>query len=111
MNSIKYLTAVFASFVLQSANAFSVDLPDDVKQEIEQESMQAAERYAASTGKTTPQPVDYKYGMKLDVAKVVYMTPTISHCGNVSKLMTYEDSQGELYTIRYLVQGQCRNNK
>lgn len=111
MKSIKYIAVLAAMLVFQNASAYSVELPEDVKKDIEEKSMQAAERYAANTGKTVPQPVDYKYGMKLDVAKVVYMTPAISHCGNVGKLMTYEDSKGDLYTIRYLVQGQCRNNR
>lgn len=111
MKVIKYLTAAAVLLMFQSAHAYSVGLPDKVKQDIEQSSLLDAERYAERTGKAVPKPVDYTYGMKLDVAKVVYMTPTVNHCGNVSKLMTYEDSMGELYTIRYLAQGQCWNNR
>ncbi|GAC1031667.1 DUF2790 domain-containing protein [Pseudomonas sp. No.21] len=111
MKYLKYMAAAIAIFTLQNASAFSVELPEKVRQEIERNSLQAAERYAESAGKPVPKPVDYRYGMKLDVAKVIYMTPTVNHCGNVNKLMTYEDSLGELYTVRYVSQGQCLNNR
>ncbi|MDG0898674.1 DUF2790 domain-containing protein [Pseudomonas sp. GD03721] len=111
MKSIKVLAVLSALFVFQSANAYSVTFPESAKKEIEEKSLKAAENYAQSVGKAAPQPSDYKYGMKLDVAKLIYITPTVKFCGNVNKLMTYEDSQGDLHTIRYISQGQCRNQK
>jgi Skp family chaperone for outer membrane proteins len=111
MKVIKYLTLIAAIAMFQTANAYTSSSAEKINQEIEQKSLQEAQRYADKTGKKVPQAVDYKYGMNLDIANVVYMTPNVNYCGNISKLMTYEDSQGDLNTVRYLTQGVCRNNK
>lgn len=52
-----------------------------------------------------PQAQDYHYGMRLDIAEVVameYFPPEPDFCGVIPAQMTYEDSMGELNTIRYL---------
>lgn len=52
-----------------------------------------------------PQVRDYSYGMRLDIAEVVameYFPPEPDFCGVIPAQMTYEDSMGELNTIRYL---------
>lgn len=52
-----------------------------------------------------PEPQDYKYGMRLDIAEVIameYFPPEPNFCGVIPAQMTYEDSTGELNTIRYL---------
>jgi len=67
----------------------------------------AAEESAASA-----QPVieQYNYSMKLDIAKVISSTPVPDVCGVVPMKMTYEDSQGHLHTLGYLVMGNgCTN--
>lgn len=66
--------------------------------------------YAACNGKLAPEVQAYRYGMPLDIAKVVSVTPPIRSCNAVPSRMTYEDSTGKLNTIEYQVMGLCRNN-
>ena len=66
--------------------------------------------YAARNGKPAPEVQAYRYGMPLDIAKVVSVTPPIRSCNAVPSRMTYEDSTGKLNTIEYQVMGMCRNN-
>jgi hypothetical protein len=65
--------------------------------------------YAETRNKPMPQIIDYRYGMKLDVATLVRQSPDLKTCKVSPKLMTYEDSKGALNTIQYLVAGECRN--
>jgi hypothetical protein len=46
--------------------------------------------------------------MKLDVVKVVSVVRPQIACAVVPTAMTYEDSQGQLNTIKYTVAGDCR---
>lgn len=71
---------------------------------------QAMEAYALKAGKPAPELQVYRYGMKLDIAKVVSVTPPISGCRPVPSRMTYEDSNGKLTTLEYQVMGVCRSN-
>lgn len=66
--------------------------------------------YAARNGKPAPEVQVYRYGMPLDIAKVVSVTPSIRSCNAVPSRMTYEDSTGKLNTLEYQVMGLCRNN-
>ena len=61
-------------------------------------------------GKPAPEVQAYRYGMKLDIAKVINVTPPIRACNPVPSRMTYEDSRGNLNTLEYQVMGVCRNN-
>ena len=70
---------------------------------------QAMEQYAANQGKPAPVVKDYEYGMKLDVVKVVSVVRPQVACAVVPTAMTYEDSKGQLNTIKYTVAGDCRN--
>ncbi len=71
-----------------------------------QENQQAMEQYAIRNGKAVPEIVHYKYGLILDIAKVVSVTPTAAkYCGLVPSRMSYEDSSGKLNTIEYQVLG------
>lgn len=78
---------------------------DRVYGRILQENQQKMEQYAIRNGKAVPEVVHYKYGLNLDVAKVVSMTPTTRYCGVVPSRMTYEDSSGKLNTVEYQVLG------
>ncbi len=71
---------------------------------------QAMAAYAMKKGKPAPLVQTYRYGMKLDIAKVVNVTPPIKSCNPVPSRMTYEDSSGTLNTVEYQVMGVCRNN-
>lgn len=66
--------------------------------------------YATKKGKPAPEVQAYRYGVKLDIAKVVNVTPPIYACNPVPSRMTYEDSNGKLNTLEYQVMGMCRNN-
>ncbi|MBC3232854.1 MULTISPECIES: DUF2790 domain-containing protein [Pseudomonas] len=66
--------------------------------------------YAAKKGKPAPVVQAYRYGMTLDIAKVVNVTPPIRSCNPVPSRMTYEDASGKLNTLEYQVMGVCRNN-
>ncbi|MGE8190413.1 DUF2790 domain-containing protein [Pseudomonas sp. NPDC086278] len=68
----------------------------------------AMEQYAANQGKPAPVVKNYEYGMKLDVVKVVSVVRPQVDCAVVPTAMTYEDSQGQLNTIKYSVAGECR---
>lgn len=64
--------------------------------------------YAQKTNRPIPNVVDYKYGMQLDIAKVVRTSPELRECKVIPQLMTYEDSKGDLNTVRYQVMSRCR---
>lgn len=64
--------------------------------------------YAQKTNRPVPGVVDYKYGMKLDIAKVVKTSPELRECKVIPQLMTYEDSKGDLNTVRYQIMSRCR---
>ncbi|KPG72657.1 DUF2790 domain-containing protein [Pseudomonas libanensis] len=65
--------------------------------------------YALKNGKPVPEVQAYRYGMELDIAKVVNVTPPVRSCNAVPSRMTYEDSSGKLNTLEYQVMGVCRN--
>lgn len=70
---------------------------------------QAMAAYANRTGKPAPEVQVYRYGMQLDIAKVVNISPPIRGCNPVPSRMTYEDSSGKLTTVEYQVMGVCQN--
>ncbi|TVT81684.1 DUF2790 domain-containing protein [Pseudomonas sp. H3(2019)] len=70
--------------------------------------VKAMEQYAVSQGKRAPVVKEYEYGMKVDVVKVVSVVRPEKLCAVVPAAMTYEDSQGQLNTIKYTVAGECR---
>lgn len=47
----------------------------------------------------------YTYGTKLDIAKVVNVSPVPDVCGVVPATMTYFDHQGQEHKIQYQVMG------
>ncbi|MCV4283048.1 DUF2790 domain-containing protein [Pseudomonas capsici] len=105
MNVIKLSVLVFALASPLTSYAFSsADIQGDERSRVHQLKV---EDYAAKAQKTVPQIQNYAYGMKLDIARVVVKTPAPKTCGINSKLMTYEDSQGELNTLRYKVLSDC----
>lgn len=48
---------------------------------------------------------EYSYGMKLDIAKVVDVSPVPDVCGVVPASMTYFDHQGQEHKVEYRVMG------
>ncbi|TPG84785.1 DUF2790 domain-containing protein [Pseudomonas mandelii] len=58
----------------------------------------------------TPDAVPYAYGMHLDIAKVVNITPAADVCGPTPVQMTYKDSHGDTHILEYSVIGAgCTN--
>lgn len=108
MNLLKLSIAALALSL--STVAFATNGGDRGYEKLMSDNQQAMAAYALKQGKEQPQIQDYRYGMKLDIAKVVNVTPKISSCDIVPSRMTYEDSSGKLNTIEYQVMGQCRNN-
>jgi hypothetical protein len=64
----------------------------------------------AQSAVVAPDAVPYAYGMHLDIAKVVHITPTANVCGPTPVQMTYRDSHGETHILEYSVIGSgCTN--
>ncbi|QBF27311.1 DUF2790 domain-containing protein [Pseudomonas tructae] len=68
---------------------------------------QAVQAYATRTGKTVPAIQDFAYGKSMDVARLIEQTPLARGCDAAPMLMTFEDSSGQLVTMRYRLEGQC----
>lgn len=64
-----------------------------------QQAMQA--RQPAPTPTQIAEAKQYTYGMNLDIAEVVAVTPLSDDCGVVPVQMRYKDSSGDLQAIEY----------
>ncbi|MHC8344907.1 DUF2790 domain-containing protein [Pseudomonas sp. RT6P73] len=99
---------VFTGVMAMSLNVFAEGGGDRTFEKMLSANATAMEQYAADRGKRAPVVKDYEYGMKLDVVKVVSVVRPAAACAVVPTAMTYEDSQGQLNTIKYSVAGDCR---
>jgi hypothetical protein len=99
----------FVGVMAMSLNALAEGGGDRTFERAFSANVKAMEQYAANQGKPAPVVKDYEYGMKLDVVKVVSVVRPQVACAVVPTAMTYEDSQGQLNTIKYNVAGDCRN--
>nr|WP_172687585.1 DUF2790 domain-containing protein [Pseudomonas syringae]ARO44849.1 hypothetical protein [Pseudomonas syringae pv. actinidiae] len=106
MQIIKSLIFAIATCSPLVTYAFATD--DSSIQRALKDHNAAVIKYAEGNSKAVPTTVDYKYGMKLDIAKVVRTSPEMNVCKVIPQLMTYEDSKGELNTVQYQVQSRCR---
>lgn len=107
MKVLKLMT--FAGVLAMSLNVFAEGGGDRTFERALSANTKAMEQYAASQGKPAPLVQNYEYGMKLDVVKVVSVVRPPAVCAVVPTAMTYEDSKGQLNTIKYTVAGDCRN--
>ena len=98
---------MFAAAMMVSLNGFAEGGGDRVFEKMLSANTRAMEKYAVNQGKPVPVVKDYEYGMKLDVVKVVSVVRPVAGCAAVPAAMTYEDSQGQLNTIKYTVAGDC----
>ncbi|MCF7530972.1 DUF2790 domain-containing protein [Pseudomonas petrae] len=58
----------------------------------------------------TPDVVHYNYGMHLDIAHVVNVTPAANVCAPTPVQMTYKDSSGAIHVLEYdVLGGGCTN--
>lgn len=58
---------------------------------------------ASSTVETAP--IQYEYGTKLDVKKVISLTDVSQKEGVVPVTMVYQDSQGDVHKVQFLQLG------
>jgi hypothetical protein len=107
MNMLKLIA--FAGVMAMSVNVLAEGGGDRTFERALSANAKAMEQYAANQGKAPPAVKDYEYGMKLDVVKVVSVVKPQPACKVVPTAMTYEDSKGQLNTIKYNVMGVCRN--
>lgn len=98
----------FVGVMAMSLNALAEGGGDRTFERAFSANAKAMEQYAANQGKPAPVVKDYEYGMKLDVVKVVSVVRPQVACSVVPTAMTYEDSKGQLNTIKYTVAGDCR---
>lgn len=105
-----YKLALGALIAVLSFGALAETGADRPFTEVMERNRQAMVAYAEKKGKPAPQIQTYRYGMNLDIAKVINVSLPIRSCGPVPSRMTYEDSSGQLNTLEYLVMGVCRDN-
>lgn len=74
--------------------------------------VQAGERSMTSLEDRPDVPVvEYRYGMSLDIAKVLRMTSTAQACNVGQTTMTYQDHAGDLHALAYQAIGSdCHEN-
>ena len=102
---------LLALAILSPLSAFAYT-SDEVKAETLIKAHQAAvQKYATRANKPMPEIKEYHYGMHLDVAKVIRKSPDVKTCSVMPKLMTYQDSKGDLNTVQYQVLSGCRNSQ
>ncbi|MEE1864946.1 MULTISPECIES: DUF2790 domain-containing protein [Pseudomonas] len=110
MNSLRLFSVL--SLMAISSVAMAEGGADRVYGQMIRANEKAMQAYAVANGKNPPEIVHYRYGMKLDIAKVVGSTPTDSSCDVMPAQMTYEDSNGNLNILEYRSPGTgCRNQK
>jgi hypothetical protein len=108
MNMLKWIA--FGAVMAMSMNVLAEGGGDRTFERALSANAKAMNQYATNQGKAPPVVKDYEYGMKLDVVKVVSVVKPQTACNVVPTAMTYEDSKGQLNTIKYNVMGVCRNN-
>ncbi|AJQ49824.1 TPA: DUF2790 domain-containing protein [Pseudomonas putida] len=95
--------------LIASSSAFSEGGSDRLHGKMIQANEQAMRAYAAANGKKPPEVIHYRYGMKLDVARIISRTSTYGSCDVMPAQMNYEDSTGELRILEYRTAGiNCR---
>ena len=99
MNTAKSIAALM--LVIASSSALAEGGSDRLHGKMIQANEQAMRAYAAANGKKPPEVIHYRYGMKLDVARVISMTSLKGSCDVMPTQMNYEDSTGELKILEY----------
>lgn len=95
----------FSSFALAEGST------DPVYGEMIKKNEKKWREYALSMGKNPPETEHYRYGMKLDVEKVLHLTSKNIGCGVMPTQMAYKDSNDELRILEYRTSGtKCPGN-
>jgi hypothetical protein len=108
---MKALSAILTAMALASSSlAMAEGGADRVFGEAMKNNAKSMQEYALTQGKAAPKVTHYKYGMKLDIAEVIYITPADGSCGVRPVQMTYKDSSGTLHTLEYrALSSSCSN--
>lgn len=85
MKTIKISVFIALAFASQFINAQTQSKTD--VERVERANKVALENYASKVGEPVPEVKDYVYGMKLDVAKTIHVSPPVKYCGNVDSYM------------------------
>ena len=104
-NSLIIAVAVLSFSPMTS---FASSTGDQSIKELLSEHQAWVQEYAEKSKRSMPLVIEYTYGMKLDIAKVVRTSPDMRNCKVIPQLMTYEDSTGKLNTIKYQIMSACR---
>lgn len=99
---------IFPLVILSPVASFAFAADDAAIRESLDKHQLNIQKYAEKTQRAVPPIVNYKYGMKLDIAHVVRTSPETRVCKVVPQRMTYEDAKGELNTIQYPIMSECR---
>lgn len=93
---MRFMSVLIATCIsLASLPSYALSADPSVQESIETHQI-AIQAYADNKNKPMPEIVEYRYGMKLDVAKAVRQTPDTKSCQVIPRLLTYENSTGEL---------------
>lgn len=99
---------VLAALLLSSTQvAFSMTSAEKTHEKQLVENIKITQNYAKQNGKDAPEIIDYKYGIKMDISKLIHQTKDLEICGPFKKVISYEDSQGALHSVRYTKLGDC----
>jgi len=72
-------------------------------------SVAMADDQVTQTAQVTVEP--YRYAQRLDIARVVAVTPVPDVCNVVPMQLTYDDSKGDRHIMEYRIMGNgCSNN-
>jgi hypothetical protein len=107
MKMFKSLLLAFA--ILSPAVSYAFSAGDIKADDIVKEHQRKVTHYAASQNIRLPKVIEYKYGVALDVAQVIFLSPDPRACRVLPQLMTYKDSTGELKTLKYQMFSDCRS--
>ncbi|AIN61080.1 DUF2790 domain-containing protein [Pseudomonas sp. zfem004] len=103
---MKALKSIAALLILTASSvALAEGGSDRLHGQMIQANEQAMRAYAAANGKNEPEVTHYRYGMKLDVAKVISVTSNRGSCDVMPAQMNYEDSTGKLNILEYRTSG------
>lgn len=109
MNTPKILVAT--AFLLSAFSVGATTEIEKINEEVTRIGQEATSDYAIKNNKDMPKLKDYSYGMDMDVNKMIHISKVVRYCGNVKKIMSFEDSKGEIQMIRYSAVGTCLNDR
>ncbi|AIR88892.1 DUF2790 domain-containing protein [Pseudomonas cremoricolorata] len=99
-----------SSLILFSMASQATSFSDRTAQDAIREHQRVVADYAQKQGKSVPEIEDYRYGMNLDMYRFVRLSQDPRNCTVYPRLMTFEDTQGTLRTVRYSMFSRCLND-